>query len=158
MTVIQKLKSAERPLISAEFFPPKSGAAQDFFRKGAVELTGLKPDFVSVTCGAGGSAAGPTLEISKQLRGLGYNLVVPHCTCVGVSRSELARSTDELVAQGFQNIMALRGDPPRGEKLFNPSLVDSVMPLNLFPFCASGTRNFVSVSPVIPKNILKAPV
>ena len=120
MTVIQKLKSAERPLISAEFFPPKSGVAQDFFRKGAVELTGLKPDFVSVTCGAGGSAAGPTLEISKQLRGLGYNLVVPHCTCVGVSRSELARSTDELIAQGFQNIMALRGDPPRGEKLFNP--------------------------------------
>ncbi|MFA6172316.1 MAG: methylenetetrahydrofolate reductase [Kiritimatiellales bacterium] len=121
MTVIQKLKTAERPLVSVEFFPPKTGAAQDAFHKGAVELTGLNPDFVSVTCGAGGSAAGPTLEISKQLRGLGYSAVMPHCTCVGVSRAELAGSTDELVAQGFQNIMALRGDPPRGEKLFKPA-------------------------------------
>ncbi len=121
MTVIQKLKTAKYPLISVEFFPPKTGAAQDIFSKGAVELTGLKPDFVSVTCGAGGSAAGPTLEISKQLRGLGYDSVMPHGTCVGVSRDELARSTDEIVAQGFQNVMALRGDPPRGEKFFKPS-------------------------------------
>lgn len=121
MTVIQKIKTAERPLISVEFFPPKTGAAQDIFNKGAVELTGLKPDFVSVTCGAGGSAAGPTLEISKQLRGLGYDTVIPHCTCVGVSCDELARSTGEIVAQGFQNIMVLRGDPPRGEKFFKPA-------------------------------------
>ena len=121
MTVIQKLKTAARPLVSVEFFPPKTGAAQDVFSKGAVELTGLKPDFVSVTCGAGGSAAGPTLEISKQLRGLGYDTVMPHCTCVGVSRDELERSTDQIVAQGFQDIMALRGDPPRGEKCFKPA-------------------------------------
>lgn len=121
MTVIQQLKNARHPLISVEFFPPKNEAAQTVFNKGAVELTGLNPDFASVTCGAGGSAAGPTLEISKQLRGLGYSAVMPHCTCVGVSRGELARSTDEIVAQGFQNIMALRGDPPRGEKLFKPA-------------------------------------
>jgi len=121
MTVIQKLKSAGRPLISVEFFPPKTPAAQSIFNKGAVELTGLNPDFVSVTCGAGGSAAGPTLEISKQLRGLGYGTVMPHCTCVGVSRDELARSAEETVTQGFENIMALRGDPPRGEKRFRPA-------------------------------------
>jgi methylenetetrahydrofolate reductase (NADPH) len=121
MTVIQKLNTAGRPLISVEFFPPKTEAAQDTFRKGAGELTGLKPDFVSVTCGAGGSAAGPTLEISKQLSGLGYDTVMPHCTCVGMSRNELARATDEMIAQGFQNIMALRGDPPRGEKVFKPA-------------------------------------
>lgn len=121
MTVIQQLESAGHPLISVEFFPPKNEAAQNIFNKGAVELTGLNPDFVSVTCGAGGSAAGPTLEISRQLRGLGYSSVMPHCTCVGVSRGELARSADEIAAQGFQNIMALRGDPPRGEKLFRPA-------------------------------------
>ena len=121
MTVIQKLKTAEHPLISMEFFPPKTEAAQNNFHKGAVELTGLMPGFVSVTCGAGGSAAGPTLEISKQLRSLGYGTVMPHCTCVGMSRAELIRSTDEIVAQGFQNIMALRGDPPRGEKVFKPA-------------------------------------
>jgi methylenetetrahydrofolate reductase (NADPH) len=115
MTIIQKIRSAGRPLISVEFFPPKTGVAQAGFNKGASELIRLKPDFVSVTCGAGGSAAGPTLEISRQLCGLGYETVMPHCTCVGVSRKELIHSTDELVAQGFQHIMALRGDPPRGE-------------------------------------------
>jgi len=121
MTVIQTLNAAGRPLVSVEFFPPKTGAAQNTFNKGAGELTGLNPDFVSVTCGAGGSATGATLEISKQLRDLGYSAVMPHCTCVGVSRQELARSTDEIIAQGFQNIMALRGDPPRGEKFFKPA-------------------------------------
>jgi methylenetetrahydrofolate reductase (NADPH) len=120
MTIIQKIRAADRPLISVEFFPPKTGVAQASFNNGASELIGLKPDFVSVTCGAGGSAAGPTLEISQQLCGLGYETVMPHCTCVGVSRNELTRSTDELVAQGFQQIMALRGDPPRGEKFFKP--------------------------------------
>ncbi len=120
MTIIQQLKTAERPLISVEFFPPKNETVQKPFDKGAVELLGLKPDFVSVTCGAGGSAAGPTLEVSKKLRGLGYETVMPHCTCVGMSREDLVRSVDEIVAQGFQNIMALRGDPPRGEKYFQP--------------------------------------
>ena len=121
MTVLQKLKSSEGPLISVEFFPPKTEAAQNNFHKGAVELTALKPDFVSVTCGAGGTSAGPTLEISKQLQELGYDTVMPHCTCVGMSRTELAKSTDEFVAQGFQNVMVLRGDPPRGEKFFKPA-------------------------------------
>ncbi|MBM4152885.1 MAG: methylenetetrahydrofolate reductase [NAD(P)H] [Kiritimatiellaceae bacterium] len=121
MTVLQKLNTANRPLISVEFFPPKTEAALELFLKGATELIGLQPDFSSVTCGAGGSAAGPTLEISKQLRHLGYDAIMPHCTCVGVTRDELARSTDELVAQGFNNIMALRGDPPRGEKFFKPA-------------------------------------
>jgi methylenetetrahydrofolate reductase (NADPH) len=122
MTVLQKLETAGHPLISVEFFPPKTEASQNNFRKGAVELIGLEPDFVSVTCGAGGSATGPTLEISKQLHDLGYPSVMPHCTCVGVSRDELKRSTDGIVAQGFTNIMALRGDPPRGEKFFKPAL------------------------------------
>lgn len=121
MTVIQKITSATHPLISVEFFPPKSTAAHAAFHQGAVELAGLHADFVSVTCGAGGSAAGPTLEISKQLRDLDYEAVMPHCTCVGMSRDELSASVDELVAQGFQNIMALRGDPPRGEKFFKPA-------------------------------------
>ncbi|MCU0856903.1 MAG: methylenetetrahydrofolate reductase [Pontiellaceae bacterium] len=121
MTVIQKINASAHPLISVEFFPPKTAAAQENFNQGAAELTGLKPDFVSVTCGAGGSATGPTLDISKKLRSLGYETVMPHCTCVGISRDTLTGSVDELIAQGFNSVMALRGDPPRGEKFFKPS-------------------------------------
>lgn len=121
MTIIQKLKEAVRPLVSVEFFPPKTEAARTGFQKGAVELTGLAPDFVSVTCGAGGSSAGPTLAISNRLRELGYGTVMPHCTCVGMSRNDLRESAGVLINHGFQNIMALRGDPPRGENFFKPA-------------------------------------
>jgi methylenetetrahydrofolate reductase (NADPH) len=121
MTIAQQLKSADHPLISVEFFPPKTDAGLKTFEKAASELTGLKPDFVSVTCGAGGSAAGPTLEICSQLHGLGYQSIMPHCTCVGMSRDDLAQSVDAIVGAGFENIMALRGDPPRGEKEFTPA-------------------------------------
>ena len=121
MTIIEKINSNNRPLISVEFFPPKSDGAKAAFDKSAMELLELRPDFASVTCGAGGSAAGPTLSVSRQLAADGYKTVMPHCTCVGMSRSDLEKSSDELVANGFNHIMALRGDPPRGEKMFVPA-------------------------------------
>jgi methylenetetrahydrofolate reductase (NADPH) len=120
MTVIEKIKTSQHPLISVEFFPPKTDAAQAAFEKGAAELAKIHPDFVSVTCGAGGSAAGPTLTVSRQLHSGGYDIVMPHCTCVGMSRADLAKSSDELVTHGFKSIMALRGDPPRGGEAFKP--------------------------------------
>lgn len=120
MTIIQKLQSAEHPLVSVEFFPPKTEKGQEGFDRTAVELLKLAPDFVSVTCGAGGTAAGPTLEICKQLGGLGYESIMPHCTCVGRSRDEVLESIDRVVDAGFNNVMALRGDPPKGERYFQP--------------------------------------
>lgn len=121
MTIAQQLTAADRPLISVEFFPPKTDAGRDSFNRAADELVGIKPDFVSVTCGAGGTAAGPTKEISEQLTGQGYRTVMPHCTCVGRSRRDVLSSIDELVAAGFSNVMALRGDPPKGELYFKPA-------------------------------------
>ena len=121
MTITQQLQAAERPLISVEFFPPKTEAGQKNMDQTAVDLLQLHPDFISVTCGAGGTAAGPTLEISTQLKGQGYSTVMPHCTCVDRSRDEVLDSVDEFVAAGFNNIMALRGDPPKGERYFKPA-------------------------------------
>lgn len=118
MTIAQQLQTADRPLISVEFFPPKTETGRAAFDRAAFRLTDLNPDFVSVTCGAGGTAAGPTLEISSQLTALGYQNVMPHCTCVGRTRDEVLGSVDEFAAAGFQNIMALRGDPPKGEICF----------------------------------------
>ncbi len=121
MTIAQQLKTADRPLISVEFFPPKTDAGRSTFDQAAVELAGLNPDFVSVTCGAGGTAAGPTLEVCRQLAGLGYESIMPHCTCVGMSRADLEASSDAIAEQGFNHIMALRGDPPKGESSFQPA-------------------------------------
>ena len=121
ITILEQLDAVDRPLVSVEFFPPKTENGQAGFDRAAPDLIGLQPDFVSVTCGAGGTAAGPTLEISDQLQQTGYDCVMPHCTCVGASRDDLIRTTDAIVDAGFQNIMALRGDPPKGERYFQPA-------------------------------------
>ncbi len=121
MNVAEKIKQLRQPLISVEFFPPRTDTAENLFQATASQLKELQPDFVSVTCGAGGSSSGPTLEICGQLRGLGYDTVMPHCTCVGMSKEDLNESVMAVTAQGFRNIMALRGDPPRGEKFFKPA-------------------------------------
>ncbi len=121
MNIAQQLVTSRRPLISVEFFPPKAEKGLVGFNRAARELTRLEPDFVSVTCGAGGSAAGPTLDISSQLQGMGYRSVMPHCTCVGMSRADLEAASDAIVARGLSHIMALRGDPPRGEDRFTPA-------------------------------------
>ncbi len=121
MNIAQQLVSSGRPLISVEFFPPKTEKGEAGFGRAAQELLRLEPDFVSVTCGAGGSAAGPTLGICSRLHEMGYGTVMPHCTCVGMSRAELEASSDAIAAQGLNHIMALRGDPPRGEDRFTPA-------------------------------------
>ncbi len=121
MNIIQQLQQAGRPLVSVEFFPPKNEAGLATLNQAAVDLRALDPDFVSVTCGAGGTAAGPTLDVCTKLLDQGYRSVMPHCTCVGRSRGEVLDSIDQMIANGFDNIMALRGDPPRGEKQFKPA-------------------------------------
>lgn len=121
MTISQQLQWAETPLVSVEFFPPKTEKAQSTFRDSSAALRDLNLDFVSVTCGAGGVADGETLSICDHLQADGYRNVMPHLTCVGVSRAEIASAVDEIVAHGFHHIMALRGDPPRGEHAFTPA-------------------------------------
>lgn len=121
MTIAEQLKTAGRPLISVEFFPPKTENAQATFADSAAALRELQLDFSSVTCGAGGAADGQTLAICDRLQADGYQSVMPHLTCVGASRSQIGSAVDEIAAHGFRNIMALRGDPPRGERAFMPA-------------------------------------
>jgi len=121
MTISHQLKSLDRPLISVEFFPPKTEKARATFDDSAVALLELHPEFVSVTCGAGGAADGQTVAICESLRDDGYPAVMPHLTCVGASRDQLGLALDEIAERGFRNIMALRGDPPRGEQTFTPA-------------------------------------
>lgn len=110
------------PLRSLEFFPPKDDAGVSALRETALALQRIQPDFVSVTYGAGGSTRDRTAQISRLLREeLGFT-VMPHLTCVGHSRAELHALADRIHANGFRNIMALRGDPPKGSTEFKPAL------------------------------------
>ncbi len=118
---IAALFAGNRPLRSLEFFPPKDDAGVEALRHAASVLKRIAPDFVSVTYGAGGSTRERTGQVSALLKNeLGFT-VMPHLTCVGHSRAELTTLADRIHAEGFRNIMALRGDPPRGSTTFSPT-------------------------------------
>ncbi len=117
---IADLLSRPGPHFSFEFFPPKSEkAASDLFRA-IQDLTPLQPSFVSVTYGAGGSTQELTRELVVRVRKETNLTVVAHLTLIGASRDALRRLLDEYVQAGIDNIMALRGDPPRGQGRFQP--------------------------------------
>jgi methylenetetrahydrofolate reductase (NADPH) len=117
---ISELFAGDRPLRSLEFFPPKDDAGVEALRATAPALKRMNPDFVSVTYGAGGSTRERTAQVSDILRRDCGFTVMPHLTCVGHARAELADIADRIHAGGFRNIMTLRGDPPKGETTFTP--------------------------------------
>jgi len=111
----------KRPVFSFELFPPQTEKGDAVLWRGLESLAVLEPDFVSVTYGAGGSTRTRTIELVGRIkRDLGIEPMA-HLTCVGATRDELLRVLDQLAAHGVQNVLALRGDPPRGEGAFRPT-------------------------------------
>jgi len=84
------------------------------------EVKGLKPGYVSVTYGAGGGTRDRTIEVVKRARREVGLESMAHLTCVGHSREEIKGILDELDNSGIENVIALRGDPPKGEASFTP--------------------------------------
>jgi len=115
---ISELFAQRRPLRSIEFFPPRDDAGVDALRHTALALKSISPDFVSVTYGAGGSTRQRTAQVSAFLKADFGFTVMPHLTCVGHTRGELNAIADTIHADGFRNIMTLRGDPPKGSTEF----------------------------------------
>lgn len=108
------------PIISFEVFPPKTDAAMDNLRRVLLDLIELRPTFLTVTYGALGSTRERTLEIATMIRrDFGWESAC-HLTCVGSSRADIDRSLDDIRRAGIENIVALRGDPPKGESSFAP--------------------------------------
>ncbi len=108
------------PHISFEVFPPKTDAAMQTLRRVVPELIALGPSYMTVTYGALGSTRERTLEIAALIkRDYGMESAC-HLTCVGSSRVELDRILDNIRRAGIENIVALRGDPPKGETAFVP--------------------------------------
>ncbi|MCC5805217.1 MAG: methylenetetrahydrofolate reductase [NAD(P)H] [Opitutales bacterium] len=109
------------PVLSVEFFPPKDEAGGELIVRTALEIKEqVKPDFVSITYGAGGSTRERTFRYAKLLKDEYGFEVMPHLTCVGSSKDEIREIVAEWQDAGFCNIMALRGDPPKGETEFRP--------------------------------------
>ncbi len=106
--------------LSFELFPPKTAAGEDALWRNLEELMKFLPSFVTCTYGAGGSTRDKTMEIVSEVRRRYGCAVASHLTCVGSTIEQLRTYLATAKAQGIENIVALRGDPPKGENSFTP--------------------------------------
>ena len=112
---IRDILQKNTPTLSFEVFPPKaSSKTPESILQAVEEIAALKPPFMSVTCGAGGTTVGFTNAIAGHIQNdLGVPAVA-HLTCVGTSRDNIRRQLEEIKSLGIENIFALRGDMPTG--------------------------------------------
>ena len=110
-------QASGKPTISFEFFPFKTTEGEaTFFGKTLPVLMTARPDYASVTYGAGGSTREKTLEIVERIQNDFGLTTMAHLTCIKHTQAEIGGILDEAARRGIQNILALRGDPPPGEE------------------------------------------
>src|SRR3954471_2470036 len=156
MRVDRILESTSRPVFSFEFFPPKTDEGHRSLEDALTELRKDAPDYVSVTYGAAGSTRERTVEVTKWIKeDLGLEAMA-HLSCVGEPVGRLREILDEITDAGIDNVLALRGDPPRGETEWKPhpdGLHYSVELIELirqdYDFCIGATC-FPEVHPEAP--------
>ncbi len=118
---ISDILRTDRQAVSFEFFPPKDDAGFASLFATIEALKGLDPSYVSVTYGAGGSTRRKTVELVKRIKHETGIESMAHLTCVGANRDEIGGVLDDLAAAGLENVLPLRGDPPKGESDFVPT-------------------------------------
>jgi methylenetetrahydrofolate reductase (NADPH) len=118
--LLRDARERGEPVFSFEFFPPKTPEGERALFETVEALRPLGPAYVSVTYGAGGSTRHKTIDLVKRLKRESEIEAMAHITCVGASRDEIAAVLDEVADAGVQNVLALRGDPPKGEATFTP--------------------------------------
>ena len=153
---IDEILSNPGPCFSFEFFPPKTDEGQHNLEQALSELKKDSPDYVSVTYGAAGSTRERTVEVTKWIKeDLGLEAMA-HLSCVGEPVDRLREILDEVAAAQVDNVLALRGDPPRGETDWTPhpdGLESSVELIELinreYDYCVGATC-FPEVHPEAP--------
>ena len=105
-------------MFSFEFFPPRTPEGVETLFETVEALKPLEPAFVSVTYGAGGATRDGTVEIATRIKREHGLEAMAHLSCVGETREGLVEILDRFEAAGIDNVLALRGDPPRGEAEF----------------------------------------
>jgi methylenetetrahydrofolate reductase (NADPH) len=118
MRIDEILAGSTSPSFSVEFFPPKTEEGRESLFETVAVLRELEPDFFSVTYGAGGATREGTLETTRAIRDDYGVEAMAHLSCVGETAESLREIIDRIADAGIENILALRGDPPRGQTDF----------------------------------------
>ena len=113
--LISDLFKQKKALYSFEIFPPKPTADLAAIRGTIERLSALQPDYISVTCSAGGTGNSRTAEIAKIVQAAGVEPLA-HVTCVNASKADISRTLRELSEAKILNLLALRGDRVEGAK------------------------------------------
>ena len=108
------------PVISFEFFPPKTDKGMENLYEAARVLQPCRPSFVSVTYGAGGSTRDRTIELVGRIKKELSMETVAHLTCVGSTKGEIRETMRILITENVENLLALRGDMPEGQETVEP--------------------------------------
>ncbi len=131
---IRDILANSKPSLSFEFFPPRSENAWEELYQTIRDLESLKPSFVSVTYGAGGTTREMTHDLVVRIKETTSIPPVPHLTCVGHSKDDVHQILDRYAKAGVSNILALRGDPPKDQPNYDWSQGDFTYASDLVSF------------------------
>src|SRR3712207_4783910 len=116
MRIDEMFETKSEPVFSFEFFPPKTPQGGENLLQAHAALGPMRPDYVSVTYGAGGSTRDKTLEVVSRLKSDFGLEAMAHFTCVNATVDDLRATLRRMRDAGVENVLALRGDPPAGQE------------------------------------------
>jgi methylenetetrahydrofolate reductase (NADPH) len=120
MRIADLYASRDRPVFSLEFFTPKNEAGRRALFRAIERLKAIEPGFVSITCGAAGSTRERTADLAIEVQREHGLTAMAHLVCTGTTQAELDETLHHMKDHGIENILALRGDPPRGAAGWTP--------------------------------------
>ena len=120
MRISQLYAVGGRPVYSLEFFTPKNERGRTAMERAMERLRAINPSYVSITCGAAGTTRERTADLAIAFQRTLGTTAMAHLVCTGTTRIELEETLGHMVDHGIENILALRGDPPRGVEDWTP--------------------------------------
>lgn len=159
---IAEILKQDKTTLSFEFFPPRNDTGFENLFHTINELQDMNPAYVSVTYGAGGSTREKTHQLITSIQEKTPLTVVSHLTCVGHSKDDIREILRKYDESGISNILALRGDPPKGETEFTPAEDGFAYAAELvafikkeFPNFGIGVAGFPEGHPATPNRLLE---
>ena len=151
LRVDELIRKSAQPTRSFEFFPPKDDEGFVQLYRTIDRLRPLNPGYVSVTYGAGGSTRQKTVDLVGRIQNEIGLRSVAHLTCVGHTKEEIAGILDQLWESGVRNVLALRGDPPKGQTMFQATEGGFAYAVELTAFIAERYPDFCVLTAGYPE-------